>query len=96
MNRRGVCYDVGRVMWEQDWRPELSPEETRRELHIIRDDLHCNAVRICGQDLDRLMITGGRNLEAPQLQRERKDCRQPCWRDVVAFGWSKGTHVVNS
>ena len=58
MNRRGVCYDVGRVMWGQDWRPEFSPEEARRELQIIRDDLHCNAVRICGQDLARLMAAG--------------------------------------
>jgi hypothetical protein len=37
MNRRGVCYDAGRVMWGQDWRPEFSPEEARRELQIIRD-----------------------------------------------------------
>ncbi|MGQ4600727.1 hypothetical protein [Nocardia sp. R6R-6] len=58
MNRRGVCYDVGRVMWGQSWRPEFSPDETRRELQIIHDDLHCNAVRICGQDIDRLLVAG--------------------------------------
>lgn len=58
MNRRGVCYDVGRVLWGQDWRPEFAPGETRRELQIIRDDLQCNAVRICGQDLGRLMAAG--------------------------------------
>ncbi len=58
MRRRGVCYDVGRVMWGQDWRPEFSSAESHRELQIIRDDLHCNAVRICGEDLDRLMIAG--------------------------------------
>ena len=63
MNRRGVCYDVGRVMRGQDWRPEFSPEEARRELPIIRDDLHCNAVRICGQDLGRLMAAGGPALD---------------------------------
>ena len=55
MRRRGVCYDVGRVMWGRDWRPEFSPAESRRELQIIRDDLHCNAVRICGQEVDRLL-----------------------------------------
>jgi hypothetical protein len=27
-----------------------------RELEIIKNDLHCNAVRICGLDIDRLMI----------------------------------------
>jgi len=64
MNRRGVCYDAGRVMWGQDWRPEFSPEEARRELQIIRYDLHCNAVRICGQDLGRLMIAGRHALDA--------------------------------
>jgi len=63
MNRRGVCYDVGRVMWGQDWRPEFSPEEARRELQIIREDLHCNAVRICGQDLSRLLTAGGHALD---------------------------------
>lgn len=64
MNRRGVCYDVGRVMWGQNWRPEFSREEARRELQIIRDDLHCNAVRLCGQDLDRLMLAGRDALDA--------------------------------
>ena len=44
MNRRGVCYDAGRVMGGQDWRPEFSPEEARRELQIIKNDLHCDAV----------------------------------------------------
>ncbi len=58
MKRRGVCYDVGRVMWGQNWRPEFSAGEAHRELAIIKNDLHCNAVRICGEDLDRLMIAG--------------------------------------
>ena len=56
MNRRGVCYDVGRVMWGQNWRPDFRPAEVRRELQIIRADLHCNAVRICGRDIDRLVV----------------------------------------
>lgn len=63
MNRRGVCYDVGRVMLGQNWRPEFSPEETRRELQIIRDDLRCNAVRLCGQDLERLALAGSDALD---------------------------------
>jgi hypothetical protein len=54
MNRRGVCYDVGRVMMGQNWRPVFDRSEVRRELEIIRNDLHCNAVRICGVDLARL------------------------------------------
>jgi hypothetical protein len=63
VNRRGVCYDVGRVMWAQDWRPKFSPEEARREMQIIRDDLHCNAVRICGQDPGRLIAAGAHALD---------------------------------
>lgn len=58
MNTRGVCYDVGRVLMGQDWRPMLDAGELHRELQIIRRDLHCNAVRICGQDLDRLVRAG--------------------------------------
>lgn len=63
MKRRGVCYDVGRVLWGRDWRPEFSAAEARRELSIIRDDLRCNAVRLCGEDVDRLMVAGAHALD---------------------------------
>jgi hypothetical protein len=65
MKRRGVCYDAGRVMWGQNWRPDFSAAAARRELAIIRDDLHCDAVRICGEDLDRLTMAGEQALEDP-------------------------------
>ena len=55
MKRKGVCYDVGRVMMGEHWRPTFDPHLVHRELEIIKQDLHCNAVRICGLDLDRLM-----------------------------------------
>ena len=55
MNRKGVCYDVGRVMMGGNWRPSFDPKVVHRELGIIKNDLHCNAVRICGLDIDRLM-----------------------------------------
>ncbi len=58
LKRKGVCYDVGRVMLGQNWRPDFDPAVVQRELAIIQNDLHCNAVRICGQDIDRLMIAG--------------------------------------
>jgi hypothetical protein len=54
MNRRGVLYDVGRVLG-MNWRPVFDRQTVRRELQIIRDDLHCTAVKICGRDLDRLV-----------------------------------------
>jgi len=55
MNRKGVCYDVGSYM-AFNWRPRFDGEEVRRELEIIKDDLHCNAVRISGVDLGRLSL----------------------------------------
>jgi hypothetical protein len=55
MRLRGVSYDVGRVLDGMNWRPAFDPAETRRELAIIRDDLHCNAVRICGADIGRVV-----------------------------------------
>jgi hypothetical protein len=63
MNRKGVCYDVGRVLAGRNWRPVFDRSEVRRELEIIRDDLHCNAVKIHGQDVSRLTWTGGQALE---------------------------------
>jgi hypothetical protein len=53
---KGVCYDTGRAY--ADWlvtRRVFDPTVTRRELQIIRDDLHCNAVRFQGTDIGRLM-----------------------------------------
>jgi hypothetical protein len=57
MNRRGVSYDVGRVLGI-NWRPSFDPRIVRGELTVIRDGLHCNAVRICGRDLERLSVAG--------------------------------------
>ena len=54
MRRKGVCYDVGRVMLGRNWRPDFDPKVVHRELEIIKKDLHCNAVRIQELDLDRL------------------------------------------
>ena len=68
MNRRGVCYDVGRVVAGQDQRPDFDLNLVHRELQIIKNDLHCNAVRICGRDVGRLVVTAedalGQGLEA--------------------------------
>jgi len=55
MKRKGVCYDAGRVLMGANWRPKFDPRVVHRELEIIKDDLHCNAVRICGLDVDRLV-----------------------------------------
>jgi len=54
MNRKGVCYDVGRVLEGSPQRPKFEPRVIHRELEILKNDLHCKAVRIQGLDLDRL------------------------------------------
>jgi hypothetical protein len=56
MNRKGICYDVGRVLMGGNWRPKFDPKVVHRELEIIKNDLHCNAIRICGLDIERLVI----------------------------------------
>jgi len=56
MKRKGVCYDVGRVMLGRNWRPDFDPKIVHRELEIVRNDLHCNSVRLQGLDLDRLCV----------------------------------------
>ena len=60
--RRGVCYDVGHSFGGSSTRPELDPSVVHRELEIIRRDLHCNCVRICGTDLDRISLAAAEAL----------------------------------
>jgi hypothetical protein len=55
MKRKGVCYDVGRVLEGSQQRPNFDPRVVHRELEIIKNDLHCNAVRIQGFDIDRVL-----------------------------------------
>jgi hypothetical protein len=55
MKLKGVCYDAGSVMWF-NWRPEFDPRTVAREIEIIKKDLHCNAIRITGLDINRLLV----------------------------------------
>ncbi|HEY7354949.1 MAG TPA: abortive infection protein, partial [Ktedonobacterales bacterium] len=51
-------YDVGTIFaGNRSTREEFDPAVMRREIEIIRNDLHCNAVRVCGQDIGRLRAT---------------------------------------
>lgn len=54
MRARGMTYDTGFVVAGRNSREHLDPAVVRRELGIIRDDLHCNAVQIIGGDPERL------------------------------------------
>src|ERR1700690_4082446 len=62
MRLKGVSYDVGRVMGG-NWRPAFDPKIVHRELEIIKNDLHCNNVRICGLDIQRLMVAAEQALK---------------------------------
>jgi hypothetical protein len=69
MDIKGVCYDTGRA-YSTGFvtRQVFDPAMTRRELQIIRDDLHCNAVRFQGTDIGRLIIAATAALELGGLQ----------------------------
>jgi hypothetical protein len=54
-----MTYDTGFVVHGQTSREHFDPAVVRRELAIIRDDLHCNAVQIIGGDPDRLESAAG-------------------------------------
>ena len=54
MRVKGINYDTGFFSAGTNTHEPFDPEVVRREMHIIRDDLHCNAVRITGGDPDRL------------------------------------------
>src|SRR6201991_370087 len=53
-----MTYDTGFVRHGEISREDFDPVVVRRELTIIRDDLHCNAVQIIGGDPERLELAG--------------------------------------
>src|SRR5215510_12099276 len=57
MRGKGINYDTGFINSAGISNHEpFDPEMVKREMRIIRDDLHCNAVRITGGDVNRLEI----------------------------------------
>jgi hypothetical protein len=56
MRAKGITYDTGFIRDGQNSREHFDPALAERELRIIRDDLHCNAVRISGGDPERLEL----------------------------------------
>lgn len=59
MRARGMTYDTGFVVDGRISRERFEAGVVRRELAIIRDDLHCDAVQIIGGDPDRLELAAG-------------------------------------
>jgi hypothetical protein len=56
MRGKGIAYDTGFVRGSRISRESFDPEVVRRELAIIRADLHCNAVQVIGGDPERLEL----------------------------------------
>jgi len=56
MRVKGITYDTGFVRNGDISRHRFDPAVVARELSIIRDDLHCNAVRITGGSPERLEL----------------------------------------
>ncbi|OLF19634.1 hypothetical protein [Actinophytocola xanthii] len=54
MRAKGIAYDTGFVRNGEISRESFDPDVVKRELAIIRDDLHCNAVHLVGGDPERL------------------------------------------
>ena len=54
MRARGITYDTGFVRHGMHSRRRFEPDLVERELRIIRDDLHCTAVRVTGGDPERI------------------------------------------
>lgn len=54
MRAKGITYDTGFIHGSGISREHFDPAAVERELRVIRDDLHCTAVRVVGGDPDRL------------------------------------------
>ncbi|MFG2596854.1 hypothetical protein [Streptomyces sp. NPDC048462] len=59
MRARGISYDTGFVRNGVTSRASFDPVTVERELRVIRDELHCNAVRVMGGDPDRVELAAG-------------------------------------
>ena len=57
MKYRGINYDVGNNYRQgRSSREEFDPAVIDQEIGIIHSELHCNAIRISGYDISRLVI----------------------------------------
>ena len=64
MRGKGITYDTGFLSAGTSTREPFDTEIVRREMRVIRNDLHCNAVRITGGDRDRLEIAAAHAADA--------------------------------
>lgn len=57
MRGKGINYDTGFFNAGTSTHEPFDPDIVRREMRVIRDDLHCTAVRVTGGDAERLKLT---------------------------------------
>ncbi len=56
MKYKGINYDIGtRTLSGGLTRPDFDVDTVTREIEIIKSELHCNAIRISGLDIDRIV-----------------------------------------
>jgi hypothetical protein len=60
MRGKGITYDTGFLTAGGSTHEPFDPARVEREMRIIRHDLHCDAVRITGGQVDRLEIAATR------------------------------------
>jgi hypothetical protein len=56
MRFKGINYDTGFISAGTTTREPFEPQVVKREMQIIREDLHCDAVRVTGGNPERLEI----------------------------------------
>lgn len=64
MRVKGINYDTGFLSAGTSTHEPFDPDVVRREMRVIRDDLHCTGVRITGGDPRRLEIAARHAAEA--------------------------------
>ena len=64
MRGNGITYDTGFISAGVSTHEPFDPDVVKREMRVIRDDLHCNAVRITGGHVDRLEIAASHAADA--------------------------------
>src|SRR6476659_4863139 len=64
MRAKGISYDTGFINKGVSSREPFDLAVVERELQIIRDDLHCTAVRVTGGDPRRLEVAARLALDA--------------------------------
>ena len=64
MRGNGINYDTGFINGGTSTHEPFDSDVVRREMRVIREDLHCTAVRITGGDAQRLKLTASLAAEA--------------------------------